>query len=153
CISAASLEPLTRWPDIAPAAQQHDLAAVDRAIEWARSAGIQRIRWGTVLSFDAQSIPPWLALLQAIDELGHIESHVRTALAYAGRVDEFDLLGGPGDQAYLVKRFGPGFRRQLLQRVQAMVPDATVCLQYDDALSGQQLQALMRSVTENREAM
>jgi Glycosyl hydrolase family 10 len=150
--SAVSLDAATGWPTLQPAMGRWEFRRTEQMLDWAQERGMA-VRWGAVLSADAGRAAPWAAGLDGTALRVAVEQHLHEVLTRFGRrVGQFDLLANSLDHRWLSERLGGAIERRLFQLAGAVAPHANVGVQFDDTLTGERLQRMVRRVTELKEA-
>ncbi len=82
-------------------------------------------------------VPPWVRALPAGDALAAMERHAREAARrLRGRVAEYDLCNELLDGSWYEERFGPDILRRMADWVLEEDPDAVLCVNEHDILTG-----------------
>jgi GH35 family endo-1,4-beta-xylanase len=152
CFNAASLELATAWPTLQEGLGQWDFTLVDDMLGWAERRGML-VRWGALTSADPGKLPPWVLRLRGEELRRALENHLATVeVRYGRRVAQFDVHGDQFDHDLAARRLGPAMIRELHEYAKAQAPAAKMAIRFEDALTGDRLNLMVRQLTHLRES-
>jgi len=150
-LSAVSIEDGVSWAALASADRQ-ERERLARMIRWARKQRLPVRMASAIHANDARWPSDARELRGAALEHAVREQVDLTMAAYGGDVRRLTVYGGIGDRDVLTERIGKAALRRTLQRARATDGDARLCVQFDDALSGPPLQAMLQQITDWRDS-
>lgn len=146
-LTAISLEPMTAWPELQPAADAPlTLQPVDRALD--ASAGVVRfVRFGAVVSADPAKLPDWALRLEPAGFAQALDAHAKAVVGSLGpKVDGFDLYADVLAHRAVEDRLGLAGVRRMFQAARFARPGAALNLRVEGGLTAAQSTALGRRV-------
>ncbi len=151
CFNAVSLHHLTPWSRLQPdGPRQWKIEPIEDAVHLARLHGLT-VRWGSVISADTGRNPGWVGFLEGSKLRAVLEDHLEHVLfGFGQRVEQFDLYANSLDHDFVERRLGEPMVRLLFERAKAIAPRATICIQFEDSLTGPRLEQMVQRITDMR---
>ena len=149
--NAVSLEGMTAWRDIEPAANAYRLNEVATWIARSREAGLM-VRWGAMVGGDEADLPAWAPVLDDAAMVTSLERYIRyMTQRFGGQVDHFDIYANQLDAQYVESRLGVPMIGRLYQ--QAAMVSTPRTLAFENSYAGVRMPQMMRRTTMLREHM
>ena len=152
CFNGLALDRLSAWNRLQPQAAQRDLETLRSTVIAAQDLQMT-IRWGGVISADLGRLPNWVSELRGQALSSVLGAHAHSVLkAYGHSVQQFDLYTHSLDHDLVERYLGEPMLRRLFEQAHADVPDAAICVRFEDCLTGRRLHQMIGRVTEMRQA-
>ena len=144
--NAAVVENALKWHQIEPERGRIDFTTLDNALAWADQQGIpvrgHCIYWGI-----PNRVMDWLKALDDAQLRLALMQHGRMIGArYRGRFAEYDLNNEMIHGNYYEQRLGPGITKEMAMWVKEGDPEAKLCLNDYDILTGNRLADYMKHI-------